>query len=222
MNIRLFFALGLLLGGGVVALWYTPASKRFDTAPTHLPRRILVDLGANCGNSYAHLTEKEAAKFDMVWLIEPQTAVVNRWLAPLRSPTVHVVNAAVSDHDADEAPFFVDAPYASDHCTLDKGYPHGASSLQAQAATVDGVTPAAHSVRVIDIALFLRKVARPEDHVLLKVDVEGGEEAILRRLLDEGLLYRLVDDLRVEWHESTRAYQAVFEASVFRYGLWMY
>ena len=180
-------------------------------------RQILVDLGANCGNSY------EFFKHDVneFYLIEPQTAVFTKWLVPRASSTVHVFNAAVSDHDEKNVPFFVDSPFASDLCTFDSGYPHGASSLNSVSATVDGAAPTQQGVQLIDIARFLRETvgARVEDYVILKVDIEGGEEKVLRRLMSENLLY-LPDRLLVEWHPSTLAFQREFESSIFSYEQW--
>ncbi len=181
-------------------------------------RRILVDLGANCGNSY-ELFKHDVEEF---YLVEPQTAVFTKWLVPRSSEAVHVFNAAISDHDEENIPFFVDSPYASDVCTFDKGYPHGASSLDSVSATVNGVAPIQQTVRLLDIASFLRETvhARMEDYLILKIDIEGSEEPVLRRLISENILY-LPDKLFVEWHPSTLAFQKEFESSIFRYEQWI-
>lgn len=182
------------------------------------PRRILLDLGANCGNSFELLNQN----IDESYLVEPQTAVYEKWLKPRASSSVHIFNAAMSDRNVDSAPFFIDSPFTSDLCTFDKGYPHGASSLSMQNAFVNGVAPVQQNVRVYDIVDFLCDIMHitPEDHLLLKIDVEGGEEAILRRLISANMLY-MVDDLRVEWHESARNFQKEFEQSIFRYEQWL-
>ena len=179
-------------------------------------RCILVDLGANCGNSYTLLS----SGIDEAYLVEPQEAVYTRWLVPLASSSVHVFHAAVSDHNAEAEPFFIDLPYASDVCTIN-GYEHGASSLDRANAIVNNEQPVARTVRLLDISDFLRYVVRvtPDDFLLLKLDIEGGEEVVLRRLEEQNMLC-LVDDLRVEWHPSTMSYKPQFEARLFHYEQW--
>ena len=194
------------------------SSLRANSTNDRKIRRILVDLGANCGNSYEFF-KQHVSEF---YLVEPQTVVFNQWLVSRASPTVHVYNAAVSDHDEENVTFFVDSPYASDVCTFDNGYPHGASSLDFVGATVNGIVPTQHNVRLLDIARFMRETvdASPEDYIILKIDIEGSEEPVLRRLMAENLLC-LVDNLRVEWHASTQSFKKEFESSIFHYEEWI-
>lgn len=176
---------------------------------TQSPRHILVDLGANCGNSY----EFFRSYVDEAFLVEPQEQVFKKWLIPRASDNVHIFHAAVSDHDEANVPFFVDTPYVSEYCTLDQGYPHGASSLDKEKATVDALQPSLHQVELIDIARFLTDVVkvRSEDHVIMKIDIEGNEVRVLNRLKETRLL-DLIDDIRVEWHGDTGGFREEFES----------
>eukprot|EP01012_Entosiphon_sulcatum_P024464 TRINITY_DN29624_c0_g1_i2.p1 TRINITY_DN29624_c0_g1~~TRINITY_DN29624_c0_g1_i2.p1 ORF type:complete len:300 (-),score=50.90 TRINITY_DN29624_c0_g1_i2:31-930(-) len=54
-------------------------------------------------------------------------------------------------------------------------------------------------VRAIGLADFLFRRFVLEDFVVLKLDVEGAEYAIVRSLMDTGA-WRLVDEVFVEWH----------------------
>ena len=55
------------------------------------------------------------------------------------------------------------------------------------------------TVPCVDIVtLFRREHITVDDFVVLKIDVEGAEYDIMRRIIVTGL-YRLVDKLAVEW-----------------------
>jgi hypothetical protein len=56
---------------------------------------------------------------------------------------------------------------------------------------------------------------------VLNINIEGAEEAVLRRLEEQHMLC-LVDDLRVEWHPSNLSYKSQFEARLFHYEQWMF
>ncbi len=55
-------------------------------------------------------------------------------------------------------------------------------------------------IRLLDIiSLFRAAKVRTEDFVFVKMDIEGLEYDIVRRLLVTGLLSYLVDKIAVEW-----------------------
>lgn len=51
-----------------------------------------------------------------------------------------------------------------------------------------------------DIAKFIQSTSSPEDFVVLKMDIEGGEWALLPHLIKQGVLPSYVDELFVELH----------------------
>ena len=196
-------------GAAVLPITVLEQLSIFHTIKTeHKPKRILIDLGANCGNSYEHFKND----IDEAFLIEPQHSVFTTWLIPRASSHVHVYQAAVSDHDEDSVPFFIDVPFGSELCSFDRGYPHGASSLYKDKATVDARSPTRQSVKMIDIARFMTDIVkpRPVDHVILKIDIEGSETAVLKRMIDTQTI-NLVDSLYVEWHPGTEEFRTGFE-----------
>jgi FkbM family methyltransferase len=164
------------------------------------PKRIYIDLGANCGNSYALFKER----IDEAHLFEPQPAVFEDWLKPLAAstPGVNVYWAAISDSDG-QLDFFVDGKFPSKICTFHQGYPHGASSV-----FMTNAGPGSEKVKVksVDIAQFLHNILSEQGaskpYLIVKIDIEGMETRILNRLRSEKLLC-LVKELLIEWHCTT-------------------
>ena len=71
--------------------------------------------------------------------------------------------------------------------------------------------------RALDIVTLFRKVlkVRLEDKVVLKIDIEGFEFELLRRMAFHGLL-QFVDDLAIEWHDTnSRVFGKLPEYKVF-------
>lgn len=165
------------------------------------PRFIFIDLGANCGNSYAHFKDMFPQISDF-YLFEAQTAVYNDWLIPLQKQIgsrMHVYNAAISDVNG-KALFFVQKDFSIDACTLGggEGYPHGGSSLYSDLSGPSDPI----EVETIDIARFILHLnISVHDQVILKIDIEGQEYVILSHLLKHGILCDKIDHLYVEWHE---------------------
>lgn len=59
-------------------------------------------------------------------------------------------------------------------------------------------------VRTVDAAKYLDAIGDPTAaDIVLKIDIEGSEYAVLQRLLHSGVLCRRVTDLFVEWHEQS-------------------
>ena len=61
------------------------------------------------------------------------------------------------------------------------------------------------TVNAVDVVTLFTTTLRlrPEDTVVVKVDIEGAEYALLRRIIHKGLL-PLIDHLAVEWHEDVQ------------------
>ncbi|MET8379950.1 FkbM family methyltransferase [Streptomyces microflavus] len=56
-------------------------------------------------------------------------------------------------------------------------------------------------VPAVDFSAWLRRTVAPEDHVVVKMDIEGAEYPVLRKLLADGTI-DLVSVLYVEWHHD--------------------
>ena len=74
-------------------------------------------------------------------------------------------------------------------------------------ARLRGAAAAKHedvlTVRTVDLAAWLSTRFCKEDHVFLKVDIEGAEFEVFEHLLDKGAA-GLVDTASIEWHTDKR------------------
>jgi FkbM family methyltransferase len=81
-----------------------------------------------------------------------------------------------------------------DFYLCDRPKKNGASLLGSKVGTDRRIT-----VPCIDFSRWLRATCRPEDYVILKMDIEGAEYAVLSKLIDDGAL-AYIDKLLVEFH----------------------
>lgn len=66
----------------------------------------------------------------------------------------------------------------------------------------EGSAPIPVTVPMVNLLRVLKENYKPEDYVILKIDVEGLEYPILRQILLEGLA-RYVDEIYCEFHAVT-------------------
>eukprot|EP00971_Amphidinium_carterae_P163578 3243573-Amphidinium_carterae.1 len=55
------------------------------------------------------------------------------------------------------------------------------------------------SVQGYDVAQWIRQHYTPEDYIYVKMDIEGAEYAVIKRMLDDGVA-EWVSKWAVEWH----------------------
>lgn len=151
------------------------------------PGEIALDCGAHIGNVTAVL----AARGAQVYSFEPNPhafAVLRDRFAA--APNVHCLERAVSVADG-SAPLFLHALSAEDPVGRASG-----SSLLATKGNID--VGATVEVETVDLAAFVLRLDRPV--ALLKLDVEGMELPVLRRLVETGTIERIRHVL-VEMHD---------------------
>jgi FkbM family methyltransferase len=56
-------------------------------------------------------------------------------------------------------------------------------------------------VPAIDFSSWLRRTVTPDDHVVVKMDIEGAEYPVLNKLLADGTI-GLISVLYIEWHHD--------------------
>ncbi|WP_204017580.1 FkbM family methyltransferase [Sphaerimonospora thailandensis] len=56
-------------------------------------------------------------------------------------------------------------------------------------------------VPAIDFSAWLRRTVTPDDHVVVKMDIEGAEYPVLRKLVADGTI-NLISILYIEWHHD--------------------
>ena len=72
-----------------------------------------------------------------------------------------------------------------------------AGSLIAKKKWVDTDNPV--TVQAFDFSTWLHRVARWDDEIICKMDIEGAEYAVLGKMLDDETI-GMLDILHVEWH----------------------
>ena len=193
-----------------------------DTGP---PRKVLIDLGANCGNSYLRLRRKGVVGADWeVFLWEANPQLIKWYLNDLeaRTPGVTVVPLAAW---VEEKPMSFFLTRGQENITDIKQFkahrcdpksihqPAGASSLfsgmGAGGEAADKRRKGAHrpgleiQVQAVDFnAWYADLNLREQDTVILKIDIEGAEIPLLKHFLQgaAGALPCTVDTFYIEWH----------------------
>ncbi|XP_066287473.1 uncharacterized protein [Branchiostoma lanceolatum] len=56
-----------------------------------------------------------------------------------------------------------------------------------------------HTVDTVDLSLWIQENTRLEDYVVLKMDIEGGEFDVLKKMLEDGT-FKWIDKFYGEWH----------------------
>lgn len=173
-----------------------PSSPSWVTPPSHPPKCIFIDLGANDGESYrvflgqssVMTVEYDTKGFSHVdcdaYLVEANPHY-RAALETLRSDHVHpLVQVASYMCDKQDEIFHVANNAAGS--SLNASHSDSAQSVPVQ-------------VEMQNLMRFLTEVARPEDHVIVKMDIEGAEYDIIP-CLARSPAAKLVDALYVEDH----------------------
>ena len=158
---------------------------------------IFIDCGSNFGQGLQQIAS--IYHMDASWIVETFEAnpyLIKNLTASL-SPlpmmiTIH--NKAVWDRDG-EVSFSV---------MLEESQGSSVEKLMAAAECVDQHSASFRkhdhiiTVPCIDISTALKAYTK-EDRIVVKLDVEGSEFCILRKMLSDGTI-DLVSDLYIEWH----------------------
>jgi FkbM family methyltransferase len=163
--------------------------RRFQSAFRSLgPDSIAIDCGANVGTYTALMVDRGAT----VYAFEPNPNAFDVLAARFAGlESVHCSNAAVSDREG-RASLYLHRDAGEDPVRWST-----ASSLLASKGNVS--VEKAIDVQLVDLDAFIRGLGRRV--TLLKLDVEGVEVAILRKLLETGTI-DLLDAVLVEMHEA--------------------
>lgn len=158
---------------------------------------IFIDCGSNLGQGLQQIAS--IYRMDASWIVETFEAnpylikALTSNLSPLPMMiTIH--NKAVWDRDG-EVSFSV---------MLEESEGSSVEKLMAAAECVDqhSISFRKHdhiiTVPCIDISTALKAYTK-EDRIVVKLDVEGSEFCILRKMLSDGTI-DLVSDLYIEWH----------------------
>lgn len=161
----------------------------FDRALEGARGRVCIDLGANVGEFTVRMAECAAKVY--AFEPDPWTAARLREAVAGRE-NVEVIEAAAGVAEG-RMPFYRSARFRTD-----PGKGALATTLLPDKANVEGT--ASGEVAVIDFCAFLERL--DTDVWLLKIDIEGGEVALLEALLDRPALLRRIGHVFVETHET--------------------
>ncbi|HMQ91846.1 MAG TPA: FkbM family methyltransferase [Amaricoccus sp.] len=152
------------------------------------PGMVVLDIGANRGDIAAAF----AARGATVHAFEPNPDVFAELRKAARAhPTIHAQNCGILDADA-EMKLYLHESYADD--------PLGHSESSSFVAAKPNVSADDfRSVPVRDIAGVIAEIGVPID--VVKIDVEGAEYRILKRMIETGTIER-VGRVYVETHHD--------------------
>lgn len=125
-----------------------------------------------------------------IFAFEPNAALAERLRARFSSqPRISIVEAAAAAADG-TAQFYLgmDSDQSSTLLTDKKQVPNWRVDYSR-----------AETVRTVDFAKWLAANTKPDDRIIVKMDIEGAEYEVLENLIQSGLLRRM-HKLHVEWH----------------------
>lgn len=151
-------------------------------------RSIYLDFGANAGETVAD--QLASASVDQCWAFEPNPELAAALRIRFAGQAVEVQEKAAWVENGTQ-PLYLGHPLSSTLMT-------GKVTLEnwpQYAITYDRSV----EVETIDTAQWIIDTVRPEDNVIMKMDIEGAEYVVLQRVIDTGAI-DLIDELRCEFH----------------------
>ena len=168
----------------------TVFQERFFETEIIRSRRVLIDCGANVGAVLEDFI-KTRPGYEF-YAFEPNSDLIPQIREKVRNyPEVRVTvyDQAVWVHDG-VVDFYLGHHETS---TLLRGK-HVSERYQQQ---IDYDNP--RQVTSVDLSGWLKATCCPHNYVVIKMDIEGAEYAVLEKMIADGTIH-YVDELFVEWH----------------------
>lgn len=148
--------------------------------------KILIDCGFNVGKYTRKILLTES--FDKIFAFEPNSTYLKKWQDIILKdlPPVTLFNAAIHTYDG-TIDFFDGRSSQNSSIFNDKGHLKGTKK----------------TVNCVDFDKWFRETVTPQDHVHLKIDVEGAEYLVVPKMIESGSI-SMVNTLVVEWHWRKR------------------
>ncbi|KXS14684.1 hypothetical protein M427DRAFT_135595 [Gonapodya prolifera JEL478] len=158
-------------------------------------RKFYFDLGLNIGDSVREFIRLHAHDQDeyIVIAFECNPRFRERLDDEARTWDYTYFDACVSDKFG-TTEFYIDDPSHGSEWGLESW----GSSL-----VTEGWNWTAVEVTLVDFSVMLKRWVTPEDHVVIKIDIEGAEYPLIRKMLIDGT-FCLADDLVLEDHDWSR------------------
>ena len=186
-------------------------------------RQIFIDVGANDGSSVNYFLKKEGADFKVPWVqggskdgklagrgaeglwdlyvieanpfFTPKLRKIgDEYIAKRKVASYNLYNSTAITTENGLVTFKLDVH--------NKGNGNFGSTLMKDSRSVVGIGKDI-TVMGIDIVYFLKEIVkvRQNDYLILKIDIEGKEYDVMRRLITSNMI-SYVDDVAVEYHHS--------------------
>jgi FkbM family methyltransferase len=147
-------------------------------------KRAFIDCGAHTGNTLrVFKASADYTPSTLLFAFEPTPRFAN---VLRKVPDCHVIPKAVWVVDG-TVEFFYDVRRS------------GLRSTAVANANSHRVSKEPALVPCIDFGQWIRDSFRPDDQLVVKMDIEGAEYAVLRKMFRDGSI-RYVRKLHVEWH----------------------
>ena len=164
-------------------------------------RKFFLDCGANTGSTYKlfHEIYPNAEDYYMIsFEIDP---ILKPYYASFQNHTA-MVPMGVADHNGTmdahlEPPWNPDSLVARKQAASKWG---GGSLFTFGGQKEWRGLQRAVTVPLFDLSEFIRKNFKLEDEIILKIDIEGAEYNVIKKMLDEGT-FKYVDKFYLEFHD---------------------
>jgi FkbM family methyltransferase len=173
-------------------------------------KNVYIDLGANVGNTVCAFLQENPGF--MAFAFEPNMKLIplihEKSLKIGRDICVIWGAAWISDGTI--------SLFQSEHASASTVVPGKVAYVDRGWSPINYDRP--HPTPSIDFSRWLLANFSREDHIVVKMDIEGAEYKVLEKMLSNGAL-SLVNQLRCEWHydrfpEITKAYHDKIYAKV--------
>ena len=175
-----------------------PAAAAAAPAPNGAPRHVVVELGSNRGDWMSPYLRANPGAVPVMVEPLPKFERNLRFLAASHAGGAYYGRVAWSS-DGVVMPFF-EADAGDDSVASSMSREHAETYLGAVGASDGGRGGlTALNVTSVDVVALLARHTAPSDRVVLRMDIEGAEYEVLRRLITSGAACSL-DELHVETH----------------------
>lgn len=152
--------------------------------------KVYIDLGANVGDTIAKFTEANPTY--KVWGFEANPTLLPALKKRFAGKAVQIIGAAAWVSDG-EMPMYLGHPLSG---TLVEGKRAMPEAPHFEVDYKNGV-----QVKTIDFANWLKKWFSLEHEIIVKMDIEGAEYEVLKKMLRTNAI-DLVKELRCEFHQD--------------------
>ena len=163
-------------------------------------RKIFLDCGSNLGQGFTKISQENNMNEEWeFYLFEPNFECCQILKESIKFPKLEIYQKAVSDNYGFSDLFI-------EFCPTESKWVGGATHIN----TGEYIKPSyikdeyfkksEYQIETIDLSDFIKKNFSFEDHIVLKLDIEGSEFNILKKMIQDKTL-DYVNKIYIEWHD---------------------